>query len=164
MTIMTKTEFSRHCKVDKSRVSQWLKAKQIGPHCLIGEGRNAKIDVDLALADLRKKLDVDQRFGLNGLNTRLDRKADTIDEADDDGMAEIVEDQQRYVTLDAAKGALDELWVLVDLTVQETLLRFPNAFAAYQEIHGRLADAKWRLQGVKPPPHPPMLLPDAAGR
>jgi hypothetical protein len=90
--IVSKSEFAKYCRVDKSRVSQWLKAKQIGPHCLVGEGRNARINAEFALADLRKKLAVDQRCGLNGLSTKLD---DPV--ADDEIMidADLAEKQLR---------------------------------------------------------------------
>ncbi len=69
--IFTKSAFARRVGVTKARVSQWLRAKQIGPRCLVGAGRNARINVEMALEDLRLKLDPTQRLGLNGLSTNL---------------------------------------------------------------------------------------------
>ncbi|WP_449255177.1 hypothetical protein [Bosea sp. (in: a-proteobacteria)] len=67
----TKSEFARRCNVSPGRVSQWIASGQIGPDAIAGEGRSATIKVDRALAQLRRRLDVNQRFG-NGLTTRLD--------------------------------------------------------------------------------------------
>lgn len=67
----TKGEFARRCNVTPGRVSQWIASGQIGPDAISGEGRSATIRVDRALAQLRRRLDVNQRFG-NGLTTRLD--------------------------------------------------------------------------------------------
>jgi hypothetical protein len=47
-------------------------------------------------------------------------------------MDEIIADQKKYVTLNAAKDALDQLWVLMDLTVQSALAPFPEAGAKLQ--------------------------------
>lgn len=70
----TKSEFARRCNVSPGRVSQWIASGQIGPDAIVGEGRNATIRVDRALSQLRRRLDVNQRFG-NGLTTRLDGEA-----------------------------------------------------------------------------------------
>ena len=64
---MTKTAYAAHRRVDKSRVSQWLKAGQIGPEALDGEGRRSRIIVAVADQHLAERLDPDQRFGANGL-------------------------------------------------------------------------------------------------
>lgn len=72
--IETKGAFARRCNVSPGRVSQWIASGQIGPDSLVGEGRSAQIRVDKALGQLKKRLDVGQRFG-NGLTTRLDAPA-----------------------------------------------------------------------------------------
>jgi hypothetical protein len=149
---MRKIDFARACNVDKSRVSQWLKAKQIDGAAIVGEGRFAKIDAAVALPQLRLRLSVDERFGLNGLGTNLNWLPVAVDVEDDedDGMAEA--DRQRHVTLYDAKAAIDNLWVFMDLRVQAAMAPFPEAAAAYAALRPRLANAKWRAQGVEPPP------------
>jgi hypothetical protein len=71
MTIMSKGEFARHINVSKGRVSQYLASGMIGPECLIGEGRNARIDVERAVEQIRQRRDIGQALG-NGLDTHLD--------------------------------------------------------------------------------------------
>lgn len=71
MTVVTKGEFARRCNVTPARVSQWLAAGKIDGDAIVGEGRGAQINVELAQAQLRQRLDVDQRHSGNGLGTRL---------------------------------------------------------------------------------------------
>ena len=68
---VSKGEFARIIGVSPGRVSQYLAEGKISPAALSGVGRNAKIRVDQARADLRLTLDVSQRLG-NGIETRLD--------------------------------------------------------------------------------------------
>jgi hypothetical protein len=69
--VVTKSDFALLTKVTRSRVSQWIREKKIGPEAIVGEGRGAKINVRIALEQLRVRLDPNQRFGLNGLSTKL---------------------------------------------------------------------------------------------
>lgn len=69
--VASKGDFARRCNVSPGRVSQWIASGQIGPDALVGEGRSAQILVDKALSQLKRRLDIGQRFG-NGLGTRLD--------------------------------------------------------------------------------------------
>jgi hypothetical protein len=143
--ILKKSDFARACNVDKSRVSQWLKAKQIDGEAIVGEGRFAKIDAAVALKQLKARLSTDERCGLNGLNTNLD----WLPDVDEEEEAELEADRRKYVTLLAAKAAIDDLWVYMDLNVQAALKPFADASAAYAELRPRLADVKWQIQGVK---------------
>jgi hypothetical protein len=151
MTLFRKCDFARRCNVSKGRVSQWLAARQIDGAAIVGTGRNAKLDAAVALKQLKLRLATDERYGLNGLGTDLDWLPDEDIEYDDDGMAEAEADRQRHVTLFDAKAAIDDLWVLMDLRVQEVLRPFLDAADAYAELRPGLADAKWRMQGVEPP-------------
>ena len=151
MTLFRKCDFARRCNVSKGRVSQWLAARQIDGAAIVGTGRNAKLDAAVALKQLKLRLATDERYGLNGLGTNLDWLPDEDIEYDDDGMAEAEADRQRHVTLFDAKAAIDDLWMLMDLRVQEVLRPFPDAADAYAELRPRLADVKWRIQGVEPP-------------
>lgn len=82
---VSKGEFAAILGVSPGRVSQYIAAGQIFGDAIIGEGRYARIDVELAKAQLREVLDIGQRFG-NGLDTRLDANAEPAadDQVDDD--------------------------------------------------------------------------------
>lgn len=70
MQTMSKGEFARECNVTPGRVSQWLTEGKIGPECLEGEGRSARIIVERAKAQIGLRRDVGQSTG-NGLKTQL---------------------------------------------------------------------------------------------
>ncbi len=70
--IVGKSAFAALRNVSPGRVTQWISEGKIGPEALVGEGRSARINADIANAHLRDRLDPSQRFGLNGLTTRLD--------------------------------------------------------------------------------------------
>jgi hypothetical protein len=69
--VVSKGRFAELRKVSPGRVSQWISEGKIKPDALVGEGRNARIDVARATLQLRESLDIGQRTG-NGLDTRLD--------------------------------------------------------------------------------------------
>jgi hypothetical protein len=157
--LVRKADFARRCNVHKSRVSQWLKAKQIDGTAIVGEGRFAKIDAAVALPQLRLRLSADERFGLNGLGTDLNWLPVDVEDEEDDHLAraeveaefEAEADRERHVTMYDVKAVIDNLWVFMDMQVEATLEPYPEAAAAYQVLRPRLADAKWRAQGVEPP-------------
>lgn len=68
---VSKGEFAAIIGVSPGRISQYLSEGKISQAALEGSGRNAKIRVEQAKADLRLTLDVSQRLG-NGIETRLD--------------------------------------------------------------------------------------------
>lgn len=67
---VTKGEFARIINVSPGRVSQYIAEGKLYGAALVGEGRAARIAVDVATEQLRNKLDISQRLG-NGLDTRL---------------------------------------------------------------------------------------------
>lgn len=69
--VVSKGRFAELRNVSPGRVSQWISEGKIKPSALVGEGRNAKIDVAVATLQLRSSLDVSQSAG-NGLATNLD--------------------------------------------------------------------------------------------
>jgi hypothetical protein len=69
--VVSKGRFAELRNVSPGRVSQWISEGKIKPNALVGEGRNAKINVAIAVQQLRDALDVGQRTG-NGLDTNLD--------------------------------------------------------------------------------------------
>lgn len=70
--VVRKSEFAAMRNVSAGRVTQWITSGRIGSDALVGKGPTARIRVDLATAHLRERLDPSQRFGMNGIATRLD--------------------------------------------------------------------------------------------
>jgi len=69
--VVSKGQFAALRNVSPGRVSQWISEGKIKPDALVGDGRNAKINVAMATQQLRDSLDVGQLTG-NGVGTRLD--------------------------------------------------------------------------------------------
>ena len=67
---MSKGEFAAHIGVSAGRVSQMITSGMIGKDALVGEGRSARVLVETAVEQIRKRRDVGQALG-NGLGTRL---------------------------------------------------------------------------------------------
>ena len=68
---VSKSEFARLINVSPGRVSQYITEGKIHGPALVGEGRSARIAVDVARQQLRRSLDSAQMVG-NGVTTRLD--------------------------------------------------------------------------------------------
>ncbi|TRL35504.1 hypothetical protein [Rhizobium straminoryzae] len=77
MDAVTKGQFAALIGVSPGRVSQYLAEGKISPAALHGNGRNARIIVERAKADLRLALDISQRMG-NGIDTRLDGNDESL--------------------------------------------------------------------------------------
>ena len=58
--VVSKGQFAALRNVSPSRVSQWISEGKIKPDALVGEGRNAKINVAVATRQLRDSLDIGQ--------------------------------------------------------------------------------------------------------
>lgn len=69
--VVTKGEFAALVGVSPGRVSQYISEGKISGDALVGSGHKARINVAVAQAQLRGRLDPSQRFGLNGLATSL---------------------------------------------------------------------------------------------
>lgn len=67
---LSKGEFARLINVSPGRVSQYITERKLTGDALVGEGREQRINVEIAKAQLRDRLDINQRCG-NGLDTRL---------------------------------------------------------------------------------------------
>ena len=68
--IESKSAFARRTNVTPGRVSQWIAQGKIGQDALEGDGRGAKIKIDLALEHLRRRLSLVHSLA-NGLSTNL---------------------------------------------------------------------------------------------
>ncbi|MFT0892215.1 hypothetical protein [Pseudochelatococcus sp. G4_1912] len=69
--VVSKSRFAMLCGVSPGRVTQWISEGKIDASGLEGEGRSARIRVKPASEQLRLRLGTSQRYGLNGLGTRL---------------------------------------------------------------------------------------------
>lgn len=65
---ISQAEFARRRNVSRPRVNQWIKAGKIFGPALVDGG----IDEEIACAQLKVKLDIDQRHSGNGLATNLE--------------------------------------------------------------------------------------------
>jgi hypothetical protein len=72
LAVVRKSEFAKIANVSKGNVTHWLTSGHISGDAIVGEGRLAMIDVDLATAQLQERLSINERFGLNGLDTKLE--------------------------------------------------------------------------------------------
>ena len=70
MSTISKSEFAALCRVGKPAVSGWIKAGHLTAPALVGEGRFARIDPELARIQLRERMDPEARLS-NGLDTAL---------------------------------------------------------------------------------------------
>ena len=70
LNLATKGDFAKLVNVSPGRVSQMIAEGKIAD-CLVGEGREQRIDVDKAIEKLKIRTDPGQRMG-NGAATRLD--------------------------------------------------------------------------------------------
>ncbi len=73
--LVTKTQFARELGVGKSAVSNWIERGTISDDAIVGEGRRAKLNLELAREQVRRNRDIGQSLG-NGLATRT-----TVDDA-----------------------------------------------------------------------------------
>lgn len=72
--LLTKAEFAAAARVSRSCVSKWIERGKIGRDALVGDGPDAKIDVERATEQLKIRLDAGQRMG-NGAGTDLSTPA-----------------------------------------------------------------------------------------
>jgi hypothetical protein len=72
VTLVRKSEFANLCNVSNGRVSQWLTEGKIDGEAIVGTGQRAQINVEVAREQLKLRLATDERYGLNGLGTKLD--------------------------------------------------------------------------------------------
>jgi hypothetical protein len=68
--VISKGEFAALIGVSAGRISQMIGEGKIGRDALVGEGRSARIRVDLARRQIGERRDISQALG-NGLLTRL---------------------------------------------------------------------------------------------
>ena len=99
MSAIRKGQFAELCGVSAARVSQWISEGKIDGAAIVGEGRMAMIDPDRARAQLRTRLAINERFGENGLSTKLGPDSDDEDEGDGSVEARIKAQKLRHAQL-----------------------------------------------------------------
>jgi hypothetical protein len=117
---LPKGEFAKHLGVSPGRVSQMISEGKISPDAIDGEGRSARIKVAVAIAQIRERTDVGQRFG-NGLATNL-------------------ENFEKSPTLIAGGATFQVGGDTIDAQIKREKLReveFKNRDAARKELEGR---------------------------
>ena len=67
---MSKGDFAAHIGISPGRVSQYIAEGKISGDALEGDGRRAKIRTSVAISQLQRTLDPNQRFGSNGYALR----------------------------------------------------------------------------------------------
>lgn len=102
---VTKGEFARLINVSPGRVSQYISEGKLHGPALVGEGRMARIAVDIAAKQLNNSLDISQRLG-NGIDTRLplgDEAAPVVPALPVDVAARTLEDQIKVEKLEGLR-------------------------------------------------------------
>jgi len=82
--IATKKQFAAIAGVSPGCVSQWLAAGKIGKDALVGVGHRARINVAVAMAQLKLRLDPVQHLGANGraqVDGADDEVSDTVEQS-----------------------------------------------------------------------------------
>lgn len=110
---LTKKAFAEKMGVSPGRLSQWLADGKIDNAALDGEGRHARIIVDVAQKQLAERLDPSQRFGLNGLKASRPEPQGAPDTSDQDDLPttaeqQIVEQRLRQAELNTRKMARED--------------------------------------------------------
>jgi hypothetical protein len=145
--IVSKTEFAARTGVTPTRVSQWIREGKIGSDALEGEGRFARIKVEVALQQIGARRDPGQALS-NGLDTRLN-SAPLDRETESDPLAAQLKaerlQQLRYANQRSAEEALIRrgVYVRADDTkaaMTRVAAKMLTVFeAALTEIVGQLA-------------------------
>lgn len=160
----SKGEFARLINVSAGRISQMIAEGKIGPEALEGEGRNARIRVDVARRQIADRTDIGQRLG-NGLDTQLELRPAEVAApirpapapAAVDPMAEAIKrerlrglqmanaraaedrlaEQGRYVRADQAQAAMTKLVAAVLSSFEGGLADMAGAIATAHKLPTR---------------------------
>jgi hypothetical protein len=157
--IVRQAEFAKLCNVSRACVCKWIAEGKIGPEALVGSGGRALVRAEIATAHLRERLDPTKRFGLKGLNTRLDNapaepwspspRADTVEHRIKEEklrQAELAtrraEEQDRlasgkYVLASAMRDETARLAARMFEAFNGALTDFASAFAAEYKVPAR---------------------------
>jgi len=153
--VISKSEFAAVVGVSPSRVSHWLRDGKISGDAVVGSGYCARIDVDLAKAQLAGSLDLSQRLGANG-KARLEGASSaspapsaTLDAgiksarlrqlelSNERAAAEAAADTGRFVEASAAKRELGRVASRLVVAFDGALPSMADALAARFQLPSR---------------------------
>ena len=84
--VVTKSAFASLCGVSCGRVSQWLADGKLDGEAIVGHGHRARIRLDVARAQLKRRLNITQRLATG--RAKLDGSADEAQPIEEDIKAE----------------------------------------------------------------------------
>ena len=151
--LVTKTKFAEISGVSGAMVSLWIKRRKIYGDAIVGEGRSARIVVDIARAQLKRTLDLSQRLGANG-KVKFDDDPETADSSsieDDIKRARLEQlslaneharavreaNAGRYVRSDDVRREMGKLAGRILTTFEGALGEFATAIAAKSDLSSR---------------------------
>jgi DNA-binding transcriptional regulator YdaS (Cro superfamily) len=161
---VSKAQFAKLVGVSAPRVSQWLSAGQINGDAIVGEGRHARLRPNIALAQLRARLDIDQRIANGRARLELAAAAVTstaapvIDDrikAERLAQLELANEKARedaaaragaYVRSDGVRQEMGRLVGRLVTMFDSALVEFSTAIAARSDLSSR--DALHLLRGA----------------
>lgn len=177
--VVTKSEFAALTGVTCGRVSQWIAAKKIDGDALVGRGHRARIRVDVATAQLKRTLDVDQRLANGRAKVDGDAVPDTVEQniktarlaqielSNAKAAAEARVRSGRYVKTDDARQEMGRVAARLMAVFESSLTEFANAVvasppqtsrdalrtlrAAWRQIRVRQAKARGEEAAALPP-------------
>lgn len=140
VTVMRKGDFARLRQVTPARVSQWIAEGKIYGDAIVGTGRDARINADVAHSQLGATLDITQTVAQNRPN--LDPALPPLSDAarrTQDAKAEQAEIEARR----SRRKELEEMGVYVraDATAREWSRTLAQLFSGLEELIPMLGDA-----------------------
>ncbi len=146
---VTKSEFAGLIGVSRGRVSQMLAARQIDGDAIVGEGRSARINVEVARRQLDARLDLGQRLGANG-RARLDAESSDptdaaikrqrlaqLELANEKARAEAAASSGRYVEADGARQEMGKIAGRLLASFEGGLPELASALAGHFQLPQR---------------------------
>jgi len=137
---VSKSEFATRCGVTAARVSQWISEGKIDGDAIVGEGRSAVIDADLATAQLKQRLDPAQRRALDeeGIDLQMQKERLAQTKLKTDRMKEIDREQRGvYVLASDARGEMLRIASTMQAEHESWLPNAASAVAAKFQIPQR---------------------------
>jgi hypothetical protein len=143
--IATKKQFAAIVGVTPGCVSQWLATGKIGKDALVGVGHRARINVAVATAQLKLRLDPVQHLGAAG-RARLDGNGGGGDDAPDPVEESIKAARLEQLALSNGKAAAEAAarsgrYVLAEAARQETGRAVAGLLAVFEAALSEFANA-----------------------
>jgi hypothetical protein len=141
LAVVRKSEFAKLGNVTKGLVSQWIAKGYISGAAIVGEGRSAMIDVDIARAQVKERRAVNESCGLNGLNTKLDAPAPGVS---GEAQAALALPAPPVVHAPPAAGTTEDP-ATVDARIKAEKLKQNEILTRKQEMEELTRHGKWMV-------------------